>query len=134
MTEKFIIKETAKLALWDCSSLKNLYKNLAIELEIENLITYPISAKSVIIWDEGNDQTSPVKLLNIIWTITINEILRLKKSDTKPEVKKTSFKNKRWCNYIHKWVSKEKYFTRDWEITSELVSGVTRFSWLKAGE
>ena len=72
-TEIIRIKETAKHALWDCSSLNNLYKNLAIELEIEDLITYPISAKKVIIWDAGKDQNSPVNLLNVIWTITVNE-------------------------------------------------------------
>ena len=33
-------------------------------------------------------------MLNVIWTITINEILRLKKSDTKPEVKKLALKIK----------------------------------------
>ena len=51
--EKFKIKETAKHALWECSSLNNLYKNLAKELKIENHINYPITAKSVIIWDKG---------------------------------------------------------------------------------
>ena len=87
-TEKLKIKETAKHARWECSSINNLYKNLAKELKVEDLMTYPISAKGVIIWDEGKNQTSPVNLLNVIWTITINEILRLKKSDNKPEASK----------------------------------------------
>ena len=32
----------------------------------------------MIIWEEGNFSTSPINLLNVIWTITVNEILQTK--------------------------------------------------------
>ena len=66
-TEELKIKETVKHALWECSSLNNLYKNLTKELKIENLINN---------------------------AVTINENLRLKKSANKPEASKIALKMK----------------------------------------
>ena len=40
------------------------------------LFTPAITSKNVIIWDEGKTLKSQVNLLNVIWTITVNEILR----------------------------------------------------------
>ena len=67
--------------------LENLYENLAKELKIYKYITLPITTKQDIIWDEGNPETSPVNLLNGIWTITMNEILRTRDPDNIPDYK-----------------------------------------------
>ena len=45
------------------------------ELQIENYVNSPITAKDVIIWDEGISSTSPTNLLNAIWTLTVYEDL-----------------------------------------------------------
>ena len=60
-------------------------------LKIEEYIRAPITAKSVIIWDDGKSTDSPIKLLNAIWTITVNEILRT--TDLKKIYKTTDIAN-----------------------------------------
>ena len=55
---------------------------------LQKNLSCPVTAKDVIIWDEGKTSTSPINLLNAIWTITIYEILRSKESQNIPNVKK----------------------------------------------
>ena len=88
------IKETGKHALWSCFSLGNLYKDFAEELNIDCHINFPITAKNVIIWDEGKTSIIPINILNAIGTITINEILRSKESKNIPNVKNITRKIK----------------------------------------
>ena len=70
------IKETALHCLWECSKSKGIYEKIISELELENIIAFPLTPKQVIIWDDGKNENSPLNLVNAIWTITINEILR----------------------------------------------------------
>ena len=51
--------------------IKNLYSKVAIELGVDKYTTFPLTAKQVIIWDEGQNESSPINLLNAIWTITV---------------------------------------------------------------
>ena len=83
-----IFKEDTKNALWSCFSLNNLYKDLAKGLDIEKYINIPITIKNVIIWERANSSTNPINLLNSVWTITVNEILRIKETKCFPNVKK----------------------------------------------
>ena len=70
------IKENALHSLWQCEKVKYLYSKVAFELGISHYTIFPLTAKQVIIWDEGKNESSPINLLNAIWTITVNEILR----------------------------------------------------------
>ena len=58
------------------------------ELQIENYVNSPTTAKDMIIWDEGKSSTSPINLLNAIWTITVNEVIQSKESKSIPNAKK----------------------------------------------
>ena len=91
---KNLNKKTEKHTLRSCFCLNNLYNNLAKDLNIESYINYPITAKNFIIWDEGKTPTSPVNLLIVIWTITVNEILRWTKSDNIPDASNIASKIK----------------------------------------
>ena len=52
-------KEDAKHAFWSCFSIRYLYEDLEKELKIEELIRAPITAKNVIIGDEGKTSDTP---------------------------------------------------------------------------
>ena len=49
---------------------------MAQELGVDKFTTFLLTTKQVIIWDEGKNESSPTNLLNAIWTVTVNEILR----------------------------------------------------------
>ena len=76
------IKEKALHSLWQSEKVKNLYSKVAIELGVDKYTTFPLTAKQVIIWDEGKNESSPINLLIAIWTITVNEILGSRSNDT----------------------------------------------------
>ena len=57
-------------------------------MKILNYVNSPTTAKDVIIWDKGKSSTSPINLLNAIWTLTVNEILRSKESKSIQNAKK----------------------------------------------
>ena len=42
----------------------------------------------MLLWDEGKNEASPINLLNAIWTITVNKVLRLKKPEVPIDHKK----------------------------------------------
>ena len=54
---------------------------MAQELGVDIFTTFPLTAKQVIIWDERKNESSPTNLLNAIWTITVNEILRSRNNE-----------------------------------------------------
>ena len=84
-TKKIAIKECVYHALWQCDKIKNLYDD--DDVGIEKYTSFPLTAKHIIIWDEGLNENSPINLLNAIWTITVNEVLRSQDSDTKMDSK-----------------------------------------------
>ena len=88
--KKNSIKEGALYLLWQCEKIKDLYENVAKELGINKYTTFPLTAKQVIIWDEGQNENSPKKLLNAIWTITVNKILRSQNQELKMDFKKVA--------------------------------------------
>ena len=57
--KKTAIKEGALHALWQCEKIKDLYENVTKELGIDKYTTFPLIAKQVIIWDEGQNEHSP---------------------------------------------------------------------------
>ena len=71
------------------------YEDLARELKIEEFGSTPITVKNVIIWDDGKSTKSPVNMLNAIWTITINEILKTNDSKKIPKLKDIAKRIKR---------------------------------------
>ena len=48
-----MFKENALHSIWQCEKIKNLYSKVAIELGVDKYTTFPLTAKQVIIWDEG---------------------------------------------------------------------------------
>ena len=79
---------------------------------MDKYTTFPLTAKQVIIWDEGQNENSPKNLLNAIWTITVNEVLRSQNPDTKMDFKKVAKTVKgeiiaSICAYPNKSVSRE---------------------------
>ena len=66
----------------------------------------------MIIWDEGQNENSPKNLLNAIWTITVNEVLRSQNPEIKMDFKKVAKTVKgeiiaSTCAYPNKIVSRE---------------------------
>ena len=110
--KKNAIKECVYHALWQCDKIKNLYEDVAKELGIEKFTSFPLTAKQIIIWDEGLNENSPINLLNAIWTITVNEVLRSQDSDKKMDSKNVAKVVKGEiiasnCAYPNKNVSRE---------------------------
>ena len=70
--------------------IKDLNENVAKELGIDKYTPFPLTAKQVIKWDEGQNEQSPKNLLNAIWTITVNTILRSQNPELKIDFEKVA--------------------------------------------
>ena len=69
------VKEQLAHALWDCSKISNLYKNVLKSLKLDHLTQLPLSAQQVILYDSFAPER---KLIDSIWMI-LTCIILLKK-------------------------------------------------------